>query len=75
MGVHEPLTSRERTARRRAALRSAGMRPKQFWLLDLRDPEVLARIARECAVIVASDQSEDLAFAEALQYWPEDDGA
>ena len=73
MGVHEPLTSRERTARRRAAMRSAGFRPKQFWLPDLRAPEVQDRIARACAVIAASNQSEDLAFAEALQYWPEDD--
>jgi hypothetical protein len=70
MGIQQPLTTRERTARRRAVMREAGLRPRQFWLPDVNDPEVKAEIARACAVIAASDQTDDLAFAAALQYWP-----
>lgn len=73
MGAHQPLTSRERTARRRAALREQGLKPRQFWLPDMNDPAVQVQIARECAIIAASDQTDDLAFAAALQYWPPDD--
>lgn len=69
-------TPRERTAApRRAAPRAQGLKPLQFWLPDARDPEVQAQIARECAIIAASDQTDDLAFAAAIQYWPPDDRA
>lgn len=73
MGAQPASTPRERTARRRAALRQQGLKPRQFWLPDMNDPEVQAQIAHECATIAATDQTEDLAFAAALQYWPPDD--
>lgn len=71
MGVHQPLPSRERTARRRAVLRAQGFRPRQFWLPDLRSPEMRERVRREALAIAASPAgADDLAFVEALQYWP-----
>ena len=74
MNKPEPLSTRHRVAKRRAALRAEGLRPKQIWVLDLRDPGVREQIRRDCARISASPTREDdLAFAEALQYWPPDD--
>ena len=75
MASRAASTPRERTARRRAALRAQGLKPLQFWLPDARDADVQAKIARKCAIIAASDQTDDLAFAAAIQYWPPDDGA
>ena len=73
MASRAASTPRERTARRRAALRAQGLKPRQFWLPDVNDPEVQAQIARECTIIAASDQTDDLAFVAAIQYWPPDD--
>ena len=53
MGVHENLTGAERVAKRRAALRAQGLRPKQIWLPDLRDPKVLAEIRADAAALAA----------------------
>ncbi len=74
MNKPEPMSIRSRVAKRRAALRAQGLRPKQMWVLDLRNPEVREQIRHDCERISASLHREgDLAFAEALQYWPEDD--
>lgn len=72
MNVHQPLTNRERVARRRQALRAQGLRPRQFWLPDLNDPAVAAELARQVDSINASS-GDDLAFAMAIQYWPPED--
>ena len=56
MGKHENLTGAERVARRRARLRAQGLRPKQFWVADLRDPKVRAEIDHAVAAIGASDE-------------------
>jgi hypothetical protein len=70
MGKHEPLTNRERVARRRAALRAQGLRPKQIWVPDTRRPGFWEEIQREMAAIAASDRErEDLAFVESLIDW------
>lgn len=76
MGKYTPLSSRERVARHRAALRAQGLRPKQIWVPDTRAPGFLAEARRQSRLIAERmAHSDDLAFAEALQYWPEDDGA
>ncbi|MEA3047101.1 MAG: hypothetical protein QOJ53_1433 [Sphingomonadales bacterium] len=70
MGKHEPLTNRERVARRRAALRAQGLRPKQIWVPDVRRPGFWEEIQSEMAAIAASDRErEDLAFVESLIDW------
>ena len=59
MGVHQNLTGAERAARYRAAKRAQGLRLKQFWVPDLRDPEVREGIKREVAAINASKEEAD----------------
>ena len=67
MGKHERMTGAERVARRRAALRVQGLRPKQFWVPDLRDPKVREEIARSVEAINRSmAESDDMAFVEAM---------
>jgi DNA-binding LacI/PurR family transcriptional regulator len=74
MGKHQPLTGRERVARHRAALRAQGLKPKQIWVPDVRSPEFLAEARRQSRLVAGSlSGSDDLAFAEALQHWPEDE--
>lgn len=51
MGAELPLTSTERSARRRAALRAKGLRPRTFWLPDMSTPEFKAEAARVTAAI------------------------
>jgi hypothetical protein len=68
MGKHENLTGAQRVAKRRAALRAQGLRPKQFWVPDLRDPRVRAEIQREGAEINRRDENTDvMAWLESLQ--------
>ncbi len=51
MGVHETFTGAQRVAKRRAALRAQGLRPRQIWLPDLRDPKVRAEIQADAAAL------------------------
>ena len=56
MGKHENLTGAQRAARYRATKRAQGLRLKQVWVPDLRDPKVRAEIAREAAEINRRDR-------------------
>lgn len=60
MGKHETLTGAQRVAKRRAALRAQGLRPRQFWLPDTRDPKVREGIRRSAEIINACDEEEDV---------------
>ena len=53
MGKHETFTGAQRVAKRRAALRAQGLRPKQIWLPDLRDAKVRAAIQADAAALAA----------------------
>ena len=53
MGVHENLTGAQRAARYRAAKRAQGLRPRQVWVPDLRDPKVRARLQADAAALAA----------------------
>ncbi len=59
MGVHQNLTGAQRTAKYRAAKRAQGLRLKQFWLPDLRDPKVRAEIQADAAALAAQAQKWD----------------
>ena len=72
MNAHQPLTNRERVARRRVVLRNAGLRPRQFWLLDFNDAATRAEAERQ-SLVIAQGNSDDIEFAVAVQYWPPDD--
>lgn len=68
MGKLERISSRERVAKRRAAMRAQGLRPKQIWVPDLRDPAVQAEIRAQCEALVKSPQyQEDLDWVMAIQ--------
>ena len=77
MSKPKPMSTRDRVARRRAALRAQGLRPKQIWVPDLRKPEVLERIRLECEAINRADaRSGDMEFLEAISILndlPDDD--
>lgn len=74
MNKPDPVTPRERVAKRRAALRAQGYKLKQIWVLDLDNPRVREEIREACRRISSSPHREDeIAFAEALQSWPPDD--
>ena len=68
MGVHENLSGAQRTARYRAAKRAQGLRLRQIWVPDLRDPKVREEISREGAEINRRDEADDImAWIEAAQ--------
>ena len=56
MGVHENLTGAQRAARYRAAKRAQGLRLKQIWVPDLRDPKVREAIRQSAAEINRRDR-------------------
>ena len=58
MGVHQNLTGAQRAARYRAAKRAQGLRLKQIWVPDLRDPKVREAIRRSSAEINLRDHAD-----------------
>jgi hypothetical protein len=67
MSKPKPMSTRERVARRRQALRAQGLRPKQIWVPDLRSPEVRERIRAECEAINRADsRSDDMQFLDSI---------
>lgn len=60
MGVHENLTGAQRAARYRAAKRAQGLRLKQIWVPDLRDPKVREEIRRSAAEINRRDRKSGI---------------
>lgn len=70
MNKHQPLSSRERAARWRAAMREKGYRPKTIWVPDLRRPEVRERLQREAEAIAKNPHdADDQAFIDSLVDW------
>lgn len=68
MGRHERISSKDRVARRRAALRAKGLRPKQFWVHDTRAPGFWERINEQAAAIARSPHEKaDQAWVDWLQ--------
>ena len=66
MGYEKPKSSAERVAKRRAALRAQGLRPKTFWVPDTRTPEFQERARRTVEWLWAHQDEEAIAFAEAM---------
>ena len=67
MGVHQNLTGAQRTAKYRAAKRAQGLRLKEIWLPDLRDPQVRERLRKEVEEINRRDrESGVMAEIEAM---------
>jgi DNA-binding LacI/PurR family transcriptional regulator len=68
MGYEPPKTSAQRVAKRRAALRAQGLRPKTIWVPDTRTSQFQEQVrkANEQIRAQASRYEDVLAFAEAL---------
>ena len=63
-----------RVGRHREAMRAKGYRLKQFWPPDVRTAAFKEQARRDAAAMSAQiDRDEDMAFVEAVQYWPEQD--
>ena len=74
MSVQSPLSSTERSTRRRAALRAEGLKPRMMWLPDRSSDAYRKRTERDVAIINGMrHESDTMAFIEAVQYWPEED--
>lgn len=74
MGMERPMTSAERVAKRRAALRAQGLRARTLWLPDRGSAAFQESIVRDTAVINAMQRESDtIAFIEAVQHWPDTD--
>ncbi|HVR91036.1 MAG TPA: antitoxin MazE family protein [Novosphingobium sp.] len=70
MGKHEPIPNAERVAKRRAALRAQGLRPRQFWLPDAKDPAWREEMRRQALAIANSPgEADDQAFIDSITDW------
>jgi hypothetical protein len=69
MTRHETFDTKTRVARHRSAMRAQGYRLKQLWVPQVNARPFLEQARRDCATINAAT-SDDLNFAEAVQYWP-----
>jgi hypothetical protein len=62
-----PLSSRERSAKYRAARKAQGLRRREIWVPDVRSPAFLAEARRQSLLVARSmAASDDLDLAEAL---------
>lgn len=52
--------ARERARKHREKLRSQGLRPVQMWVLDTRDPAVVAEIKRQCELLRNDPQEKQI---------------
>jgi hypothetical protein len=70
---HDPQkgkTPQQRMASRRERLRAQGLRPVQHWVLDLRDPKVLAEIRREIKLMAQHPENDAIdGWIEAVYDW------
>jgi len=81
MGMERPMTSAERVAKRRAALRAQGLRPRTFWLPDTTTPAFRHGVGRAGAAIDAQWRADpeldawlDAMLDDALSDMPPPDG-
>ncbi len=50
---------RDGVRRHRERMRTAGLRPVQFWVRDVEDPAFVESVRRQCAAIGAGAQDEE----------------
>jgi hypothetical protein len=68
------MTGAQRVAKRRAALRAQGLKPRTFWLPVIEPESFRKRVAEQCERLNRRGSfDEDMAFIEAIRYIPEDD--
>jgi hypothetical protein len=52
--------ARERARKHREKLRAQGLRPIQMWVLDTRNPAVVAEIKRQCLLLREDPQEKQI---------------
>lgn len=68
--VKSPVKGSDRVRAFRARQKAKGLKPVTFWVPDLNDPAVQARIRAECKAIAVSEQEKtDMEFVESLSAW------
>lgn len=68
MNVERPLTGAERVARRRAALRAQGLRPRTFWLPDTTTAEFKEQARQTVEWLWKHQDGEAMVFVEAMTW-------
>jgi len=53
-----PLSSSERVAKRRQALRAQGLRPIQIWIADTRKPGFAEECRRQSLLVAEADRAD-----------------
>lgn len=67
MGKHTPMSSKERVAKHRAAMKAKGLRLKQMWVPDMTDPVFLEQLRKAGEAIANSPtEAEDQAWVESI---------
>ncbi len=56
----KPASGAARVAKRRAALRRAGLRPVQIWVPDTRNPAYVADVKRRCLALRGDPQEKEI---------------
>ncbi len=59
------LSARDRARKHREKLRAQGLRPIQMWVLDTRNPAVVAEIKRQCLLL--RDDSQEKQILEEIE--------
>ena len=65
--MSEPMSRAERVARHRARLRSAGLRPVQIWVPDIRMPGFAEECRRQSRLVQESETQATRAEDEAWE--------
>jgi surfactin synthase thioesterase subunit len=75
MGKHETIpdkaqANRDRVAKWRASMRAQGLRPKQLWLPDTKDPAWREEARRQSRLAAESEHAaDDQAFVDSITDW------
>jgi hypothetical protein len=56
----KPQSGAARVAKRRAALRRAGLRPVQIWVPEMRNPAYVADLKRRCLALRDDPQEKEI---------------
>lgn len=68
------ISSQGRVREHRARLREQGIRPVQFWVLDVRSPGFAEEAHRQSRAVAASARAgDDQAFVDSISEWPENE--
>lgn len=68
MGFEKPMTGAERVAKRRAALRAQGLKPKTIWVSDSNSEAFKEQAQLDCerAWEIVPEDEQAMAFIEAM---------